>query len=123
MEPGFSTAAKITDVSGRGVGMDVVKKNIDKLRGKVEISTVPGHGTTFALRLPLTLAIIDGMVVQVASNRYIIPTISIIELLQPEKKQVSTVEDKGEMIMIRNELFSLIRLNRSEEHTSELQSH
>lgn len=111
MEPGFSTAAKVTDVSGRGVGMDVVKKNIDKLRGKVEISTVPGHGTTFALRLPLTLAIIDGMVVQVASNRYIIPTISIIELLQPEKEQLSTVEDKGEMIMIRNELFPLIRLN------------
>ncbi len=111
MEPGFSTAAKITDVSGRGVGMDVVKKNIEKLRGKVEISTVPGQGTTFALRLPLTLAIIDGMVVKVDSNRYIIPTISIIELLQPTKEQVSTVEDKGEMIMIRNELFPLIRLN------------
>ncbi|MBE9537165.1 MAG: chemotaxis protein CheA [Proteobacteria bacterium] len=111
-EPGFSTAAQVTGVSGRGVGMDVVRRNVEKLRGKVDIQTELGKGTTFSLRLPLTLAIIDGMVVTVTDNRYIIPTTSIIEFLRPSKDQVFTVEGKGEVVMIRDELFPLIRLHR-----------
>jgi len=111
-EPGFSTAALVTDVSGRGVGMDVVRRNIEKLRGKVDIFTELGKGTTFSLRLPLTLAIIDGMVVTVTDHRYIIPTISIIEFLKPAKDQVFTVEGKGEMVMIRDQLFPLVRLHK-----------
>jgi two-component system chemotaxis sensor kinase CheA len=79
--PGFSTAAQVTDISGRGVGMDVVKRNIEQLRGRVEITSEPGKGTTFTIRLPLTLAIIDGMVIRSGGERFIIPTISIQQSL------------------------------------------
>ncbi len=111
-EPGFSTADEITGVSGRGVGMDVVKKNIERLKGKVDIRSTPGEGTTFSIRLPLTLAVIDGMVVKVGHERYVIPTVSIIESIKPEKEQLFTVKEKGEMIKIRDELFPVTRLNR-----------
>ena len=80
---GFSTAEKITDVSGRGVGMDVVKENVERLRGKIDISTVKGKGTKISIRLPLTLAIIDGMIVQVGDEKYIIPMLSIEESIRP----------------------------------------
>ena len=110
--PGFSTAAQVTDVSGRGVGMDVVKRNIQNLRGRVEIETEPGQGTTFIIRLPLTLAIIDGMVVTVAGERYIIPTIAIIESLRPTPEQLKTVVKRGEMLNLRGELLPLFRLYR-----------
>ena len=110
-EPGFSTAKSITSVSGRGVGMDVVKRSIEKLRGKVDISTEVGRGTTFTINLPLTLAVIDGMVVRVGEERYIIPTISIVESIKPQKEQFFTVKGKGEMIKVRDELFPMTRLH------------
>ncbi len=108
--PGFSTADKITDVSGRGVGMDVVKKAVEKLRGKVEVSSQAGKGSLFTIRLPLTLAIIDGIIVRIGSERYIIPTIAIQESIRPEKKDYSTVHGKGEALMIRNKLVPIVRL-------------
>ena len=110
-EPGFSTAQIVTDISGRGVGMDVVKKGIERLRGRVEITSTPGRGSTFVIRLPLTLAIIDGMVVRVAGERYIIPTLAIMKSFRPEKKQYSTVKGKGEMILSQGKLIPLIRLD------------
>ncbi|OGQ99918.1 MAG: chemotaxis protein CheA [Deltaproteobacteria bacterium RIFOXYD12_FULL_55_16] len=108
--PGFSTADRITDVSGRGVGMDVVKKAVEKLRGKVEVQSQPGKGSLFMIRLPLTLAIIDGIIVRVGSERYIIPTIAIQESVHPERKNYSTVHGRGENLMVRGELVPIIRL-------------
>lgn len=108
--PGFSTADKITDVSGRGVGMDVVKKAVEKLRGKVEVQSQPGKGSTFMIRLPLTLAIIDGIIVRVGSERYIIPTIAIQESMRPERKNYSTVHGRSEQLMVRGDLVPIIRL-------------
>ena len=112
-EPGFSTADKITDISGRGVGMDVVKKQIQKLRGKIEITSTPGKGTTFFLKLPLTLAIVEGLVVGVGRERLILPIFSVHEMFRPVAGQVSTVQGRGEMVMVRNQLLPLIRLYRS----------
>jgi two-component system chemotaxis sensor kinase CheA len=109
--PGFSTAKVITDVSGRGVGMDVVKRNIESLRGSVEMSSERGKGTTFTLRLPLTLAIIDGMVVKVGSETCIIPTLSIIETISTSSEQIVTVLEKGEMIKVRGNLIPLLHLS------------
>jgi len=109
---GFSTAKEITDVSGRGVGIDVVKKAIEKLRGRVEISTKPGKGSTFIIGLPLTLAIIEGMLVRVGAERYIIPTLAILESFRPGKEQYSTVEGKGEMLLSRGKLLPMVRLDR-----------
>ncbi|KMY65649.1 hypothetical protein AAU61_20945 [Desulfocarbo indianensis] len=110
-KPGFSTAEVVTEISGRGVGMDVVQRTIDELRGKVEISSELGKGTTFIIALPLTLAIIDGMVVEVGVERFILPTISVAESLRPNEKDYSTVQGRGEMIMIRGSLLPLIRLH------------
>ena len=111
-KPGFSTAEKVTDVSGRGVGMDVVKKALEKLRGKVEIRTKIGKGTTFIIKLPLTLAIIDGIIVKVGKHRYILPTVAVQEVFRPAEQQYNTYAEKGEMINIRNALFPLVRLHR-----------
>ncbi len=108
--PGLSTAEKVTDVSGRGVGMDVVKKAIEKLRGKVEIDTAPGEGTTFVTSFPLTMAIIDGMIVRVGRERYIIPTTAIRRLLRPPRDSYSSVINSGEMINVRGSLLPLVRL-------------
>jgi len=108
--PGFSTADKITDVSGRGVGMDVVKKAVEKLRGKVEVVSEAGRGSKFIIKLPLTLAIIDGIIVRVGGERYIIPTIAIRESLKPQSSQYKTVYDKGEAILLRDSLVPIIRL-------------
>lgn len=110
--PGFSTAEKVTDVSGRGVGMDVVKNKIGKLRGRVDIQSELGEGTTFFIRLPLTLAIIDGMIVKVAGDRYIIPTLAVMESFRPKRTEYHTVEGKGEMITVRDSLIPLIRLDQ-----------
>jgi two-component system chemotaxis sensor kinase CheA len=110
--PGFSTADQITDISGRGVGMDVVRRNIEKLRGKVEIDTLAGQGTTFTIYLPLTLAIIDGMIVSVGGERYIIPTLSVRESFRPRAEMISTVHERGEMVNVRGRLCPLLRLNR-----------
>jgi two-component system, chemotaxis family, sensor kinase CheA len=111
-EPGFSTADQITDVSGRGVGMDVVRKAIEKLKGKVEIFSVEGKGSRFAMRVPLTLAIMDGIIVRVGESRYIIPTVYIKEMLRPRPDHVSTVQQKGELIKVRDNLLPLIRLHQ-----------
>ncbi len=108
--PGFSTADQITDVSGRGVGMDVVKKGVEKLRGKVEIVSQPGDGTQVIIRLPLTLAIIDGIIVRVGSERYIIPTIAIQESIRPRREQYNTVHGRGEALMIRDRIIPIVRL-------------
>ncbi len=108
--PGFSTADKITDVSGRGVGMDVVKKGVEKLRGKVEVVSTPGAGSQFVIKLPLTLAIIDGIVVRVGEERYIIPTIAIQESIRPQQEQYNTVHGRGETLRIRGHLIPIIRL-------------
>jgi len=110
MAPGFSTAEKITDISGRGVGMDVVKKNIEKLRGKVEIRSVKGKGTTFTIRLPLTLAVIDGMIIRVGSQKFVLPTLSIIQALSPTADQVNTVQEKGMILNLRGKIYPLITL-------------
>lgn len=110
--PGFSTAEQITDISGRGVGMDVVRRNIEKLRGKVEIDTISGQGTTFTIYLPLTLAIIDGMIVSVGGERYIIPTLSVRESFRPRAEMISTVHERGEMVNVRGRLCPLLRLHR-----------
>jgi two-component system chemotaxis sensor kinase CheA len=107
---GFSTAEKVTDISGRGVGMDVVRRNIEKLRGKVDIDTVLGGGTTFTIYLPLTLAIIDGMIVSVGGERYIIPTLSVRESFRPKPEMISTVHERGEMVNVRGKLCPLLRL-------------
>jgi two-component system chemotaxis sensor kinase CheA len=107
---GLSTADKITEVSGRGVGMDVVKKNIESLRGKIEISSAKGQGTTFTIRMPLTMAIIDGQVVRIGTNRYIVPINSIIRTLSPKAEQLSSLQGRGEMVMVRGRLLPLVRL-------------
>jgi len=108
--PGFSTAAVITDISGRGVGMDVVRKNIDKLRGKIEITSTLGQGSIFTISLPLTLAIIDGLVVSVGGERYILPTLSVRESFRPTSDMLSTVHERGEMVNVRGRLSPLLRL-------------
>ncbi|MCA9272159.1 MAG: chemotaxis protein CheA [Phycisphaerales bacterium] len=112
MLPGFSTAPKVTDISGRGVGMDVVRRNIEALRGKIEINSVAGKGTTFRLSLPLTMAIIDGMIVRVGTQRYVVPTLAIEQSFRPTKEQIHTVVDEGEMALVRDSLLPVYRLNR-----------
>jgi two-component system chemotaxis sensor kinase CheA len=111
-EPGFSTAQVVTDVSGRGVGMDVVKKNIESLRGQVEIKSEYGKGSVFKMSLPLTLAIIDGMVVRVGSETYVIPTVSIIRSIKPRTGDLSTVLNRGEMLSLPSGLVPLYRMDR-----------
>jgi two-component system chemotaxis sensor kinase CheA len=111
-EPGFSTAQVVTDVSGRGVGMDVVKKNIESLRGQVEIKSEYGSGSVFKMSLPLTLAIIDGMVVRVGSEIYVIPTVSIIRSIKPDPHDLSTVLNRGEIVILQGSLIPLYRMAR-----------
>lgn len=108
--PGFSTAEKVTDLSGRGVGMDVVKRNIESLGGTVRIKTTQGKGTTFILKLPLTLAIIDGMTVRVGHETYIVPLLSILESIQPRAELIKTLVGKGELINVRNTYIPIVRL-------------
>ena len=110
--PGFSTAEKVTDLSGRGVGMDVVRRNIEALRGKIEIDSRAGAGTNFRLRLPLTLAIIDGMVVRVGSNRYVVPTLSIEQSFRPATEDVHHLVDRGECVRVRGTVLPVYRLKQ-----------
>lgn len=107
---GLSTAQKVTSVSGRGVGMDVVRKNVESLRGKIDITSTQGKGTTFTIRMPLTLAIIDGQIVKIGDERFIIPITSIIESLRPTTEQISSVQGQGELVIVRGQLMPLIRL-------------
>jgi len=108
--PGFSTADQITDISGRGVGMDVVKKNIESLNGKIEIRSAPDKGTQITIRLPLTLAIIDGQIITIGSQRYIIPINAVIQSLRPAPDQISTIQNHSQVVMIRGQLHPLIPL-------------
>jgi len=109
--PGFSTAEQIGELSGRGVGMDVVKTNIEELRGAIEIKTKEGEGTLVRIKLPLTLAIIEGMLIRIGQSILIIPLLSVIETIQIKKEDYKTVEGKGELILVRGEYISLVRLN------------
>ena len=111
-EPGFSTAAQVTDISGRGVGMDVVRRNIERLRGKIEIDSTPEKGTTFRIKLPVTLSIIDGIVVSIRGDKYILPIFSVVEFIQQKKELITNVIGKGEMIKIQDEMFPVIRMDK-----------
>jgi two-component system chemotaxis sensor kinase CheA len=108
--PGFSTADVISDISGRGVGMDVVRKNISSLGGSVEVRSQEGVGTTFTIRLPLTLAIMDGQSIKVADQNYILPLVSIIESLEVDQKDVKLVSGRGELYELRDEYVPVIRI-------------
>jgi two-component system chemotaxis sensor kinase CheA len=111
-EPGFSTASQVTNVSGRGVGMDVVRRHIEKLRGRIEIRSAMGQGTAFLLKLPLTLAIIDGLVVAVGKERYIVPLFGVRELYRPGEDTIWTVQHRAEMALVRGALLPVLRLYR-----------
>ena len=109
--PGFSTAEVVTDVSGRGVGMDVVKRNIEGMGGRVELSSVPGQSTTVTIRLPLTLAILDGMSVAVKEEIFIVPLGYIVESLQPAPSDVKTVAGRGRVVTVRGEYLPVVALH------------
>jgi len=111
-EPGFTTAAQVTNVSGRGVGMDVVRRHIEKLRGRIEIRSEAGCGATFLLKLPLTLAIIEGLVVGVGSERYIVPLFAVREMFRPSAETIWTVKQRAEMALVRGNLLPVHRLYR-----------
>ena len=109
--PGFSTNDKVTEVSGRGVGMDVVKKSVERLRGKMEVTSQFGKGSSFHMKIPLTMAIIDGMIIQIGAERFIVPTISLKESLKLSKEAYFTVHGNGELVKVRNSMMPLVRLH------------
>ena len=109
---GFSTAAKVTDVSGRGVGMDVVRKTIEALRGRIEIQSNEGTGSTFTLRLPLTMAIIDGMITRIGNCQYVFPTLSLERTFRSTPDQIVTYHGSGEALHDRGEILPIVRLHR-----------
>jgi len=110
--PGFSTAAQVTDISGRGVGMDVVKRNLEKIKGKIDITSKLGQGTRINLRIPLTLAIIDGMMVRTGTTTCIVPTLSILEAYRPEMEQITVTPDGDELARVREHFFPVVRLHQ-----------
>lgn len=109
-KPGFSTADQVTDISGRGVGMDVVRRNIQELNGSVEVESFTGKGSTFTIRLPLTLAILDGQLVSAGEHTYILPLISIIESIQTNMDMVHRVAGGCDVLRLRSEYVPIIRL-------------
>lgn len=109
---GFSTAERVSDLSGRGVGMDVVRRNIERLRGTVQIESKPGAGTTFTIFMPLTLAIIEGLLVAVGDQQFVIPAVSVRESFRPLPDAVTTVHGRGELVDVRGQLVPLLRLGR-----------
>jgi two-component system chemotaxis sensor kinase CheA len=112
MLPGFSTNEQVTELSGRGVGMDVVKKNIEKVGGNVLLDSVPGKGMTVTIRIPLTLAILAGIEIRVGRNFYIVPTLNIRESFKPRAKDIVIDPDGNEMILFRGQCYSIVRLHR-----------
>lgn len=110
-QPGFSTADQITDVSGRGVGMDVVKQNLEKIKGKIEVQSELGKGCRINLKIPLTLGIIDGMMVRVGQSRCIVPTLSIREAFRPVPEAITIPPDGKEVVRVRESFFPVIRLS------------
>ena len=111
-EPGFSTAAAVSDISGRGVGMDVVKKSVESLNGAIGIQSEPGRGVTFRIQLPLTLAILDGLLLRVGGQRFVLPLAAIMESIAPQKEQLRHLAGGGEVIVLRGEPLPLVRLQR-----------
>lgn len=109
-QPGFSTADAVTDVSGRGVGMDVVRRNIQELNGTIDVQSDPGKGTKFTIRLPLTLAILDGQLIQVGQQVYIIPLISIVESMQARPELVNHVAGGCDVFRLREEYIPIVKL-------------
>ncbi|MBB5019361.1 two-component system chemotaxis sensor kinase CheA [Chitinivorax tropicus] len=109
--PGFSTADQVTDISGRGVGMDVVKRNVESMGGRIDISSTAGRGSSITIRLPLTLAILDGMSVAVGDEVYILPIGFIVESLQPKPEDIRTMAGKGRVLNVRNEYLPLVCLH------------
>ncbi|MDZ4212623.1 MAG: chemotaxis protein CheW, partial [Methylotenera sp.] len=118
--PGFSTAEVVTDVSGRGVGMDVVKRNIAAMNGVVEIRSALGYGTTISISLPLTLAILDGMSVSLGNSIYVIPLNLIVETLQPRAEDIKTVTGEGRMVHVRGEYLPIIALHSLFNHHTDI---
>lgn len=118
--PGFSTAAEITDISGRGVGMDVVRRNIQELNGSVEVESTPGQGSVFSIRLPLTLAILDGQLIRVGEQVYIFPLVSIVESIQSHSQSIHRVASGCNVLRLRDEFVPIVRLwdifNHDAEH-------
>ncbi len=110
-QPGFSTTNTVSDLSGRGVGMDVVRRNINELGGYIDIASEEGVGSTFTIRLPLTLAILDGQIISVGSDTYIMPLVSIIESLQVSNEMINIVAGRGETVKLRDEYIPIIRLH------------
>jgi two-component system chemotaxis sensor kinase CheA len=110
--PGFSTADKVTEISGRGVGLDVVRKAVEALRGRIDVSSEFGKGCTFSVRLPLTMAITDGMLVKVGKERYILPTVNIDMSFRPEAQALSTIAGRGETVIFKDKLMPIFRLHR-----------
>ena len=108
--PGFSTADEVSDVSGRGVGMDVVRRNIRSLGGTVDLKSTQGEGSTFTIRLPLTLAILDGQLVRVGKETYIIPLVSIVESVQLDESKINIVSGRGEVYKLRDDFIPIVRL-------------
>ena len=108
--PGFSTADKVTDVSGRGVGMDVVRKNVEQLNGKVTIDTVPGQGTTFEIKLPLTLSIMQGLKIRVGKHIYLLPMLSVSEMLSVTADKVKHIEERQEVVLVREDYVPIYRI-------------
>lgn len=110
--PGFSTADKVSDLSGRGVGMDVVRKSIDQLQGKVDVSSKPDKGTKISLELPFTLAITDGMLVRIGSQQFIVPTINIDMTFRAKEEELFTILGDSEQVRFRGNAIPVIRLHR-----------
>jgi two-component system chemotaxis sensor kinase CheA len=111
-QPGFSTAEKVTDISGRGVGLDVVRRAVERLRGRIEVQNSEGRGCAFIMRMPLTMAITDGMVIKVGSQRYILPTANIQKAVRPDESDIHTVNQRAEMFSFRDEQLPVFRLHR-----------
>jgi len=110
-QPGFSTADKITDISGRGVGMDVVRQNLEKIKGKIEVYSRPGQGSNIKLRIPLTLAIIDGLMIRVGNTRCILPLLSVREIFRPTVEAITHTPDGQELVKIRENFVPVLRLH------------
>src|SRR5262249_38976636 len=109
-QPGFSTAAQVTDISGRGVGMDIVKQGVMALGGSITLSSTPGQGTRFRIRLPLTMAILEGLSLSVGEEVYILPLTSIIESIRPRPGDVRMIAGQAEMVQVRGEVLAILRL-------------
>jgi two-component system chemotaxis sensor kinase CheA len=110
--PGFSTAARVTEVSGRGVGMDVVRQNVEALGGAITIHTAPGTGTRFRIKLPLTLAIMDGQALRVGDQQYILPLVAIRETVRPVRGSIHTIGPGAELAIVHGDPLPIVRLHR-----------